>query len=384
MTCAAAYPITETALFETGGFTTEEKTAFGKFIAAKRKAQGLTQAELAQRLYVTESAVSKWERGVSYPDITLVGAICSALTISEHELITASDDVHQRQLELQARKYRRLRKGYIWAWNGIYITALLTCLICNLAINHALTWFFIAVASCLTAFSLTSVPVMAARRKGLAALGTFFVTLNLLLLTCCLYTGGRWFFVSLTAVAFAFSVVFTPLILRNVVLPGAFCRHKALLSMGADTLLLFLLLTAVSVYQGQLASLLYPVGTLTLYLLALPWAFLLIIRYIPLGGRFRAALCLTAGGLYLLTVNGVSDAITERLPFTMPAIDLSNWSAAYINGNVILLTTLACLAAALLFACAGIPASVRQYRLAQARAIRAIMKNDRKEDRHEA
>ncbi len=44
----------------------EEKAAFGKFIADKRRAKGLTQAQLAQQLYVTESAVSKWERGVSH------------------------------------------------------------------------------------------------------------------------------------------------------------------------------------------------------------------------------------------------------------------------------------------------------------------------------
>ncbi len=44
----------------------EEKTMFGKFIAQKRKENNLTQKDLAQRLYVTESAVSKWERGVSH------------------------------------------------------------------------------------------------------------------------------------------------------------------------------------------------------------------------------------------------------------------------------------------------------------------------------
>lgn len=43
----------------------EEKETFGKFILQKRKAKNLTQKELAQQLYVTESAVSKWERGVS-------------------------------------------------------------------------------------------------------------------------------------------------------------------------------------------------------------------------------------------------------------------------------------------------------------------------------
>ncbi len=67
----------------------EEKKNFGLFIIEKRKAAGLTQHELANRLYITESAVSKWERGLSYPDITLIAPICKELNISEHELITA-------------------------------------------------------------------------------------------------------------------------------------------------------------------------------------------------------------------------------------------------------------------------------------------------------
>ena len=43
----------------------EEKTTFGKFINQKRKQANLTQKELAEMIHVTESAVSKWERGVS-------------------------------------------------------------------------------------------------------------------------------------------------------------------------------------------------------------------------------------------------------------------------------------------------------------------------------
>ena len=67
----------------------EEKTEFGKFIVLKRKEAGLTQKELAETIHVTESAVSKWERGVSYPDIALITSLCAALHITEHELITA-------------------------------------------------------------------------------------------------------------------------------------------------------------------------------------------------------------------------------------------------------------------------------------------------------
>lgn len=50
----------------------ESKQAFGGYIKEKRQAKGLSQRDLAQKLYVTESAVSKWERGVSYPDITQI------------------------------------------------------------------------------------------------------------------------------------------------------------------------------------------------------------------------------------------------------------------------------------------------------------------------
>ena len=43
----------------------DEKKSFGEYIRRKRLGAGMTQRELAQSLYVTESTVSKWERGVS-------------------------------------------------------------------------------------------------------------------------------------------------------------------------------------------------------------------------------------------------------------------------------------------------------------------------------
>ena len=55
-----------------------EKTTFGAYLLKKRQDLGLTQKELAQRLYVAESTISKWERGLSYPDISMVSPICSA------------------------------------------------------------------------------------------------------------------------------------------------------------------------------------------------------------------------------------------------------------------------------------------------------------------
>ena len=49
-----------------------DKERFGAFLAALRKEKGLTQRALADRLYVSDKAVSKWERGESFPEITLL------------------------------------------------------------------------------------------------------------------------------------------------------------------------------------------------------------------------------------------------------------------------------------------------------------------------
>ena len=73
------------------------KPNFAKFIKEKRAAALLTQEQLAARLCVSATAVSKWERGVTYPDITMITHICEALGISEREFITACDDIYFSQ-----------------------------------------------------------------------------------------------------------------------------------------------------------------------------------------------------------------------------------------------------------------------------------------------
>ena len=51
---------------------------FGAFIAACRKEQNMTQAELAVQLHVTDKAVSRWERGVGFPDINTIEPLAAA------------------------------------------------------------------------------------------------------------------------------------------------------------------------------------------------------------------------------------------------------------------------------------------------------------------
>lgn len=64
-----------------------DKKQFGNFLSAQRKAKGLTQKELASKLFLSDKAVSKWERGLSLPDITLLMPLAELLDISVTELL---------------------------------------------------------------------------------------------------------------------------------------------------------------------------------------------------------------------------------------------------------------------------------------------------------
>ncbi len=74
------------------------KQQFGNFIAENRKAAGLTQKELAARVHVTDKAVSKWERALSYPDVTLLEPLAEALGLGVEELMSC------RRLEASEEK----------------------------------------------------------------------------------------------------------------------------------------------------------------------------------------------------------------------------------------------------------------------------------------
>ena len=59
---------------------------FGQLITKKRKQAGLTQNQFAEKLGITPQAVSKWENGVGYPDVTLFPMIAEILGMSIEEL----------------------------------------------------------------------------------------------------------------------------------------------------------------------------------------------------------------------------------------------------------------------------------------------------------
>ena len=64
-----------------------QKSTMGMMIASKRKELGMTQMELAEKMGVTDKAVSKWERDLSYPDISSLPKLAEIFEMSVDELM---------------------------------------------------------------------------------------------------------------------------------------------------------------------------------------------------------------------------------------------------------------------------------------------------------
>lgn len=75
----------------------------GKYIAGKRKSLGLTQKQLAEKLNMSDKSISKWERGICLPDVTVYLELCKILGISINEFL-AGEDIVEGNVEQKAEE----------------------------------------------------------------------------------------------------------------------------------------------------------------------------------------------------------------------------------------------------------------------------------------
>lgn len=91
-----------------------DRERIGKLIQEKRKSMRMTQQELADILYITDKSISKWERGVSIPDISLFPKISEVLSISLQQLlfgeVANTKDFEEKLIE-KLKKEKRKRKN---------------------------------------------------------------------------------------------------------------------------------------------------------------------------------------------------------------------------------------------------------------------------------
>ena len=124
-----------------------DQIKIGKFIAETRKEQNMTQADLAEKLNISNRAVSKWETGKSMPDPGIMQELCSNLKINVNELLTgeriSTEEYNAKAEENLLALSRQSNKR-----NGGYgITTILTLIFVVLKLTNNIDWPWIYVFS---------------------------------------------------------------------------------------------------------------------------------------------------------------------------------------------------------------------------------------------
>ena len=115
----------------------------GKFIAECRKNANLTQMQLAEKLDITDKAVSKWERGVAMPDSSIMLELCEILGISVNELLSGEKinmDNNQKNEQLLLEMAKELENKNKTIWNAMW--AIMTVSIIGLIGDLAIIAYF--------------------------------------------------------------------------------------------------------------------------------------------------------------------------------------------------------------------------------------------------
>lgn len=149
----------------------------GKFICDMRKSQKLTQKDLAEKLKITDKAVSKWERGISCPDISLLVPLAQALGVTTSELLNGEKGVQPEKTKdaiveetllysskSTTQKLERVKNiAFSLLSSAIILTAVI-CMICDFCIAGRLKWSLIVLASLLFSWLLL-LPLLKARGR---------------------------------------------------------------------------------------------------------------------------------------------------------------------------------------------------------------------------
>ena len=102
-----------------------DQIKIGRFIAACRKKAGLTQLQLAEKLGITDKAISKWERGIAMPDTSIMLPLCDILCVSVNELLSGEkinmENNNQKNEQLLLDMAKELEKKNKTIWSSMWV-----------------------------------------------------------------------------------------------------------------------------------------------------------------------------------------------------------------------------------------------------------------------
>lgn len=268
-------------------------------------------------------------------------------TMSDEETVRNLTEEKNEIITRQARFFKRrsaLAGGIIAA---ILLVPILICLIVNLASGSGLNWFFIVLASLMTAASLTVVPLMLPANKGLWTLASFTGSLLLLLGICCLYSGGRWFFVAGSSSVFGLALFFLPFAVYSKPLAGLLGNRKGLAVMTALTVFYAGMMTSIGCYIKN-TDFFRVAGSISAPFILYAWLMFLTIRYAWKRGWLKAAICTALTGLCMFFAAPMISALLGA-GMSIPGFEPFVWNNATLNGNILWIALLGSLLLAAVF-----------------------------------
>ena len=139
-----------------------DQIKIGRFIAECRKKANLTQMQLAEKLGITDKAISKWERGVAMPDTSIMLELCDILCISVNELLSGekismeNNNQKNEQLMLDMAKELKKKNKIIWSSMWAILIVSMIALIAGIFVAAYLipegTWQLVAILGICIAF----------------------------------------------------------------------------------------------------------------------------------------------------------------------------------------------------------------------------------------
>ncbi|MCI8465103.1 MAG: hypothetical protein HFI63_04500 [Lachnospiraceae bacterium] len=280
------------------------------------------------------------DNACSAPSVEMIEnhlAECSACTellqsMKSNQYETALHLEKEGVIAHQARRQKRKTLIAGAGIAGILCIPILVCLIVNLAVGHALDWFFIVLTSMMVLASLLVVPLIADRQRGLYTIFSFTGSLLLLLFTCAVYTGGDWFLLAGTAVLFGLSVLFTPYLAYTLPLPAFWKRNRGLFFFSVDSVLFVVMLLCIGFYcDSALYWKLMP--PIVLFNAGFLWGLFLICRYLTTNRWIRAGIASVMTGGYIFIVDPVIARILgERR--SLPGFHLNTWNLVTSDENI--------------------------------------------------
>ena len=342
---------------------------FGEFLKQKRLEKNLTQKELAKMLYISESSVSKWEKDIAYPDITLLPKLSEILGVTEHEIITASVDKQTREEKIQAKKWRTFSFSWSLFFYISYAITILTCFICDLAINKTLSWFWIVLSALLLAFTFTNLPKLLKRHKLILLPLVNFLSLCILLAVCCIYTKGNWFWISSLSILLGYVIIFVPIYISKYKLFSKVKSFGDFVSLFVDFVVLNILLIVIDFYcvtnnyssSHWFLSIAFPIVLGSYLILNL----FLSVRFLKLNRFIKTSVVLfMINVLYIISMFIRVDNVSVQYELDSLNIfkaNFSNWtSEMYLERNIHCIIFLSVISLAIIFLMVGLIRSFKK------------------------